>query len=172
MTKQKQQEFFIIYAKLNIDQLYTSCTHRTEKFYDNHPEYILMRNRIKESILESNLKYPLCIYNEKDNRTYRIDVGSQRFDAFKELVHEGLIEDGIFCLVHCRKGQKHIPIGDKVTRDKRTIEIKYFRGRTKRFELDLENILIMPSENDKWDPDFQFSIPKKIEVIKNTKLKF
>lgn len=168
-----KQDFFITYTKLKINQLYTSCTHRTEEFYDNHPEYILMRNKIKDSILEQGLKYPLCVYNEKDDGTYRIDVGSQRYEAFKELVQEELIEDGIFCLLHYRKGQTKLPIaGDKVPRDKRTIEIKYFRGRTKRFELDINNILIMPSENDKWDPDFQFSIPKKVEVIKNTKLRF
>jgi hypothetical protein len=165
---QQNKDFSVTYAKLKLNQLYTSCTHRTEEFYDNHPEYILMRNKIKESILENGLKYPLCVYNERDDGTYRIDVGSQRFDALKEIED---LED-VFCLVHCKKGQEHIPTGDRVPRDKRTIEINYFKGRTKRFELDIDNILIMPSENDKWDPDFQYSIPDKVEIVKNTKIKF
>jgi len=67
------KDFFITYAKINLDQLYTSCIHRTEEFYDNHPEYIIVRNRIKESILETGLKYPLCVYNMLDNCTYRVD---------------------------------------------------------------------------------------------------
>ncbi|MBC8427606.1 MAG: hypothetical protein H8D97_01810 [Proteobacteria bacterium] len=167
-----KKDFFIVYVKIRISKLYTSCTHRTEEFYDNHPEYILMRNKIKQSILEEGLRYPLCIYNEKDDGNYRIDVGSQRYDAFKELVQEELIEDGIFCLLHYKKGQINIPIGDKVPRDKRTIEIKYFKGRTKRFELDINNLLIVPSENDRWDPDFQFSTHDNPEIIKNTKLQF
>lgn len=166
-------DFFIIYAKLSLEQLYTSCIHRTSEFYDNHPEYLIMMRRIKESILEEGLKYPLCVRNEKDNGTYIVDVGSQRLEAIKELIiEEELLDGNIWCLVHCKKGQQFIPIGDKVPRDKRTIEIKYFKGRTKRFDLDFEHILIVPSENDRWDPDFQFSISNKVEVIKNTEIKF
>jgi len=100
-------------------------------------------------------------------------VGSQRLEAYKELIEEGLIEDpNIWCLVHCKKGQINVPIGDVVPRNKRAIENTYFKGRTKKFVLDINNILLVPSENDKWDPDFQFSIHDNPEIIRNFKIKY
>jgi hypothetical protein len=158
---------FIIFAKLNLNQLYSGCEHRTEEFYNNNKSYMLTKNKIKEDIKNNGIKYPLCVINEKDNDHYKVEVGNQRLEALKELDYK----HNIPCLIYCREGQTNLPINYiNVPRDCKVIAKDYFNGYIKRCVIDEENMIIMSHDNDRWDPEVIYSKHKRPEIIRNTKL--
>ena len=147
-----QQEFYLIYANIKVHGLYMSCSHRDEEFYKNNINYIEIKNKIKESIIKEGLKYPLCVYSDGTGKC-RIDVGNQRFEAIREIPEIREVP----CLVHCRINLGNCPEGELIPRDYNIIKDRFFNGSIKRFDVDINNIIITPEENDAWDPDKQYT---------------
>jgi hypothetical protein len=146
------EKFYLVYTEITIQGLYMSCSHRDEQFYKDNINYIQIKNKIKESILKEGLKYPLCVYSDGTGKC-RIDVGNQRFEAIREIENIKRIP----CLVHCRIDQGNNPEGERIPRDYNLIKDRFFNGGIKRFEIDINNIIITPEENDAWDPDKQYT---------------
>lgn len=138
-------DIILIYTRVLLENL-TAGANRPQSWWDSQPKFVEMQKIMVEAIREAgDIKYPLSVRNVKDDGFYTVEVGSQRLQA---LTTFGAIDAP--CIVHCLKGQTHIPDG-RILRGKRQI-LEYFGGKSKRFVLNERSIQVVPLDVDDWDP--------------------
>lgn len=134
-----------IYTEVEIDNLYYGVN-RPQSWWNEHPNAVKMIDVICESIKKDGLRNPLCVTNEKDDGTYRVNNGNQRLYALKKLNFKTIpciIANGLNC--------KNIPSGIKLENKKQIFS--YFSIGIKYYNLNPSCFQIISKDNDRYDPD-------------------
>ena len=88
-----------------MSKIYPLIDHGRE--YDKRSMHGL--DKMIESVKEEGVREPVITHNRKDNGTYQVCIGCQRYFAAKRNNLKY-----IMCIVNCLEGQKYIPDGERL----------------------------------------------------------
>lgn len=137
----------IIYAEILVDCLRPGVN-RPSSWYDDHPEFIEMRDRLIKEFNTIGMKNPLSCVDDRQDGTFVVTVGNQRLEALKY---------GDFKIAPCIISF----LKDKSVMPKNSIEIqkddiqKYFDTPISRIVLKHSVFQIVPSDTNEYDPHKQ-----------------
>lgn len=139
-------EQFFIYSEVPLEKLKFSVN-RPPSWYDEHPEFIEMRDKLIEEFKTIGINNPLSCVDNRDG-TFTVTVGNQRLEALK---HGGFKTAP--CIISFLGFNKFIP-QDGIEVNKTDIQ-KYFKSGIKRIVWRHPIFQVVPDDTDKYDPHKQ-----------------
>lgn len=99
----------VVHAEIPTEKLYPLVDHKAGYDKGQDANYNTQLDRVCESIEKEGILNPVITHNRRDDGTYQVCIGCQRYFAADRL---GL--PSMKCIVNCLEGQNHIPDGDRL----------------------------------------------------------